>query len=133
MGSFRSQPELTKQTHKGNFDKISFAVSHMCGNYPHYYVGWRIYMEDAHISTAPFSQKKVGLFGVFDGHGGNTVFIQGLNVLLLLKGIFRNSFSIIRVLKREIIRKHLDKPSSKWTNCYLRKQAKNKLCQSKNK
>ena len=34
-------------------------------------LGWRLYMEDAHISIAPFSNKKVGLFGVFDGHGGN--------------------------------------------------------------
>lgn len=27
-------------------------------------------MEDAHISIAPFGDKKLGLFGVFDGHGG---------------------------------------------------------------
>lgn len=27
-------------------------------------------MEDAHLSIAPFSDKKIGLFGVFDGHGG---------------------------------------------------------------
>ena len=27
-------------------------------------------MEDAHISIAPFSDKKLALFGVFDGHGG---------------------------------------------------------------
>jgi len=27
-------------------------------------------MEDAHISLAPFSDKKLGLFAVFDGHGG---------------------------------------------------------------
>jgi|694.fasta_scaffold44418_4 hypothetical protein len=31
MGSFRSEPELTKHTHTGNFDKIAYAVSHMCG------------------------------------------------------------------------------------------------------
>lgn len=30
-------------------------------------------MEDAHISVAPFTDKKLGLFAVFDGHGG----IQG--------------------------------------------------------
>ena len=28
-------------------------------------------MEDAHLSIAPFSNKKYGLFAVFDGHGGN--------------------------------------------------------------
>jgi len=27
-------------------------------------------MEDAHISVAPFTDKKLGLFAVFDGHGG---------------------------------------------------------------
>ena len=27
-------------------------------------------MEDAHISNAPFTDKKLGLFAVFDGHGG---------------------------------------------------------------
>jgi serine/threonine protein phosphatase PrpC len=27
-------------------------------------------MEDAHILSAPFCDKKIALFGVFDGHGG---------------------------------------------------------------
>lgn len=44
-------------------------------------------MEDAHLSIAPFSDKKIGLFGVFDGHGGNTLFIQVHSVQLLSKGI----------------------------------------------
>lgn len=30
-------------------------------------------MEDAHISVAPFGDKKLGLFGVFDGHGGTSL------------------------------------------------------------
>ncbi len=34
--------------------------------------GWRIYMEDAHISTS-LSDKKNYIFGVFDGHGGAEV------------------------------------------------------------
>lgn len=33
-------------------------------------IGWRMYMEDAHIAIAPFTEKKLALFGVFDGHGG---------------------------------------------------------------
>jgi len=69
MGSFRSTPELTKHTSTGSFDNYTFAVSHMCGKIM-FNVGWRIYMEDAHISLAPFSDKKLGLFAVFDGHGG---------------------------------------------------------------
>lgn len=31
MGSFRSEPETKKHTHSGVFDKITFAVTHMCG------------------------------------------------------------------------------------------------------
>ena len=34
-------------------------------------LGWRNYMEDAHISVSPLSDKKSSLFAVFDGHGGN--------------------------------------------------------------
>lgn len=32
-------------------------------------LGWRIYMEDAHIATQ-LGDQKLSLFGVFDGHGG---------------------------------------------------------------
>jgi serine/threonine protein phosphatase PrpC len=35
--------------------------------------GWRIYMEDAHISLPKLSDKKNALFGVFDGHGGKPI------------------------------------------------------------
>jgi serine/threonine protein phosphatase PrpC len=35
-----------------------------------FYLGWRNYMEDAHISVSPLSDKKSSLFAVFDGHGG---------------------------------------------------------------
>lgn len=33
-------------------------------------------MEDAHISEAPFTDKKLALFGVFDGHGGTSSIMQ---------------------------------------------------------
>jgi len=72
MGSFRSTPELTKHTSVGSSDKYTFAVSHMCGKTT-FIIGWRIYMEDAHISLSPFSDKKLGLFAVFDGHGGKII------------------------------------------------------------
>jgi len=32
MGSYRSEPELTKHTHSGTFEKITYSISHMCGN-----------------------------------------------------------------------------------------------------
>ena len=69
MGSFRSEPETTKHTIRKSYDKYSYAVSHMCGNLS-LSSGWRLYMEDAHIAIAPFTAKKLGLFAVFDGHGG---------------------------------------------------------------
>jgi serine/threonine protein phosphatase PrpC len=41
----------------------------MCGiNFT--YLGWRNYMEDAHISVSPLSDQRSSLFAVFDGHGG---------------------------------------------------------------
>jgi serine/threonine protein phosphatase PrpC len=36
-------------------------------------IGWRLSMEDAHISIPDFTDKKFGLFAVFDGHGGTVV------------------------------------------------------------
>jgi len=41
----------------------------MCGIFL-YNLGWRIYMEDAHISKSPMTNKNHSIFGVFDGHGG---------------------------------------------------------------
>ena len=70
MGSFRSSPDLNKHTSNASYDSISYAMSSMCGTFPSH-LGWRIYMEDAHIHVAPFSDKKYSLFGVFDGHGGS--------------------------------------------------------------
>ena len=76
MGSFRSQPDLIKHTQtKAGLGGISYAVSHMCGTL-FAYSGWRIYMEDAHISYSPIGNSKNSLFGVFDGHGGTQLSIQ---------------------------------------------------------
>lgn len=33
MGSFRSQPELTKHSIERKGNQLNFAASHMCGNY----------------------------------------------------------------------------------------------------
>jgi serine/threonine protein phosphatase PrpC len=32
-------------------------------------------MEDTHIMSASFGEKKISLFGVFDGHGGTLLCI----------------------------------------------------------
>jgi len=53
----------------------------MCGNLLSY-LGWRIYMEDAHISVSTMKNKNHSVFGVFDGHGGIFLLIKGLKYQL---------------------------------------------------
>lgn len=65
MGSFRSQPDLKKHTEYNRGLGLEYVSTHMCG--------WRIYMEDAHITQSPLTDKKNSLFAVFDGHGGAEV------------------------------------------------------------
>lgn len=63
MGNYRDKPEKKKETEVERFDKLSYAISSMCG--------WRLFMEDAHITEYPFNkQEGFGLFAIFDGHGG---------------------------------------------------------------
>jgi serine/threonine protein phosphatase PrpC len=49
--------------------------------------GWRLNMEDAHVSNAKFQDSNdKALFGVFDGHGGREVAIYcNLNYEKILK------------------------------------------------
>jgi serine/threonine protein phosphatase PrpC len=46
-----------------------YAASGMCG-IEKSDIGWRLSMEDAHIAIPDYTDKKFGLFAVFDGHGG---------------------------------------------------------------
>ncbi len=64
MGIYLSKPNTTKETHVGENEVLRFAVSAM--------QGWRMNMEDAHISL-PNLTDSIGLFAVFDGHGGAEV------------------------------------------------------------
>lgn len=64
MGSYLSEPIKEKHTIKQKLQKIEYAVSSM--------QGWRISMEDAHI-THPNFDKGIHLFAVFDGHGGQEI------------------------------------------------------------
>lgn len=71
MGSFRSQPDNVKHSVAKSGTGFTYAVTHMCGKIL-IYLGWRIYMEDAHIDAPDIgTDKKNSLFAVFDGHGGN--------------------------------------------------------------
>ena len=92
MGSFRSQPDLTKHTqNKAGHGVLTYAVSHMCGTLMHY-LGWRIYMEDAHISYSPVGNTKNSLFGVFDGHGGTFSMSLGAEVACFVEEHFLKEF-----------------------------------------
>ena len=64
MGIYLSKPNTTKDSHTGENEFMRFGVSAM--------QGWRMNMEDAHISL-PNLTETTGLFAVFDGHGGPEV------------------------------------------------------------
>ena len=64
MGIYLSKPNTTKDSHTGENDFLRFGVSAM--------QGWRMSMEDAHISLPNFTDS-ISLFAVFDGHGGPEV------------------------------------------------------------
>merc|ERR1719181_2651183 len=68
MGGLLPKPETTKHAEDGvsKSGKWSWGVSEM--------QGWRPGMEDAHLALPDFDpEQKLGLFGVFDGHGGAAV------------------------------------------------------------
>lgn len=64
MGIYLSKPNTTKDSHVGESEYLRFGVSAM--------QGWRMNMEDAHISLPNFTESSA-LFAVFDGHGGPEV------------------------------------------------------------
>lgn len=64
MGIYLSKPNTEKHSLKGNNEKLSFGASSM--------QGWRMTMEDAHISELKVTDD-IALFAVFDGHGGPEV------------------------------------------------------------
>lgn len=67
MGGLLAKPITTKETEDGGDHRgLAFGVSAM--------QGWREGMEDAHMAIPDFdSERQLGLFGVFDGHGGSAV------------------------------------------------------------
>lgn len=64
MGIYLSSPNTTKTSEDGENDMLRYGVSAM--------QGWRMSMEDSHISI-PDLDDKTSLFAVFDGHGGAEV------------------------------------------------------------
>ena len=66
MGNLLGAPVTDKETHIGttNDGNLRYGVSSM--------QGWRVHMEDAHITDVNFDDG-ISLFAVFDGHGGPEV------------------------------------------------------------
>jgi len=68
MGGLLPKPVTAKETEDGasRCGRWAFGVSSM--------QGWRRAMEDAHLALPDFdTERDLGLFGVFDGHGGGAV------------------------------------------------------------
>lgn len=61
---YLEKPNTTKNSDNGENSLVRFGVSDM--------QGWRINMEDAHITNPNFDVGQ-SLFAVFDGHGGKEV------------------------------------------------------------
>lgn len=64
MGVYLSSPDTKKESVEGGCAKLKYGASAM--------QGWRMNMEDAHI-TEPEFDNDMSLFAVFDGHGGPEV------------------------------------------------------------
>lgn len=64
MGIYLSSPDTKKHSLDGEGNGVKYGASSM--------QGWRLNMEDAHISDCNFT-KDSSLFAIFDGHGGAEV------------------------------------------------------------
>ena len=64
MGIYLSSPDTRKHSINGEGNGTAFGASAM--------QGWRLNMEDDHITEAIFT-KDSSLYAIFDGHGGNVV------------------------------------------------------------
>lgn len=64
MGNYLKTPIKEKEIEENHYDHLSYVSCSM--------QGWRISMEDSHI-TLPFFDTDTSLFCIFDGHGGDEV------------------------------------------------------------
>lgn len=65
MFDYSEKPNTNKITEEAESQYLTYAT---CGMQ-----GWRSRMEDSHIAEVGVGNKKVSLFGVFDGHGGREI------------------------------------------------------------
>eukprot|EP00890_Picochlorum_soloecismus_P005406 jgi/Picsp_1/5867/NSC_03225-R1_protein phosphatase 2c len=65
MGQYLSHPVTTKESGSGENGSLEYGFSSM--------QGWRVSMEDDHLTLLDVGNKQTSLFAVFDGHGGQLV------------------------------------------------------------
>lgn len=84
MGGLLGKANTHKTYNAKKFEKLEFAACSM--------QGWRNTMEDAHIAVYPLEgEEDMGLFAVFDGHGGKIPLIQALKLPFLPSATFSNA------------------------------------------
>ena len=81
-------------------------------------------MEDSHLAIAPFSPKKLGLFAVFDGHGGTKSFIQGQPVPSLSRITSLKNFWTIKIFRKANIKWPWNKHFCEWMSSWGHKREK---------
>ena len=62
MGAFLDKPKTEKYNESKTGAGLRYGLSSM--------QGWRLSMEDAHICNENLDGNGMGLFAIFDGHGG---------------------------------------------------------------
>lgn len=67
MGAYLSSPVVEKETDDGENELYRYGAAAM--------QGWRVDMEDAHLTRLDVDDKHSAVFGVYDGHGGKEVAI----------------------------------------------------------
>ncbi|ORY94467.1 phosphatase 2C-like domain-containing protein [Syncephalastrum racemosum] len=65
MGQTLSEPVTEKHSSKDSDHKLAYGASAM--------QGWRLTMEDAHVTLLKLDDTDASFFGVYDGHGGATI------------------------------------------------------------
>lgn len=84
-------------------------------------------MQDAHIAVAPFSDQKIGLFGVFDGHGGKQFPNPGAQCSAFVERHFPNELKNNENFKKGEYEKALKETFLKMDELLMTEQGKKQI------
>lgn len=90
-------------------------------------LGWRIYMEDAHINVSPLNNSKNSLFGVFDGHGGSSPFTQDPKLPPLSSDTSSKNSKATKIIRQPSTRTPWRRFLCVWTSSWLQRKAERRL------